>query len=260
MIPRARVKYFKQENYYVFIGINTNLPRDLFFGNFGTIEHNSTYYMYGLDKYDQELVKDIKLKQNEIIVRVDTDRTRERKISNLVKINMDKFLVYFNEVDDLGDDSISFAPRGVKIDYINLFDGYESKLLEEVKNITKPMKHVFNFEEFLTESVNNNDVKDIQKEINLIVKKNKNLDYKKKETDAFIHWEIGKKDAKSFKVFGYDKKRDSFYLNGHAGTIENPDTSTGSIWYSREGFYEDKPNGWYSFSKREILHALYDLV
>jgi hypothetical protein len=115
-----QIKYFKPEEQYRYIGYDSTLSRDLFLGNFGTVTHHNTYYMYNLDEVDQKLVADIKLRPNEIIVRIETDKTRKTKTSNLVKLNVDKFLVYFNEINDFGDESIVFATRGTGIRYINM--------------------------------------------------------------------------------------------------------------------------------------------
>ena len=88
---------FNADEIYKFAGLNSNLDIDLFVGRLEITEHNKPYYLYTLDATDRDLTKDTKVNPGEILVRYDTDLTRQRKISNIMKINQSKGIVWFNK-------------------------------------------------------------------------------------------------------------------------------------------------------------------
>lgn len=77
-------------------------------------------YLYKLDDYDQDLMKNIALRPAERIYRYINRTTAIGGISPLIKMNIEKGLLYFpiyNEADD-----IIFETRGVKALWINLIE------------------------------------------------------------------------------------------------------------------------------------------
>lgn len=125
------VKYYDKETEYR-IGRPTNYiekevlskvnhDEELFVGAFGwTTSGGKTAegYLYNLNDFDQKLVSDVKLKQGEKIFRYFNRTTAIGGITPLIKINVDKALLYFpinneNEV-------IDFETRGVNANYIAL--------------------------------------------------------------------------------------------------------------------------------------------
>lgn len=124
-----KMYWFKEEDIYRYIGYNTNLDRDLFVGNFahGSDPKNrfNTYFLYAPDKIDLDLAKRNKFKADEYLFRVDTQLMRSGKVSNLVKINLNKMLVYFNVTSDFGDETVQFDTKGSKISYMHLLIGSE---------------------------------------------------------------------------------------------------------------------------------------
>ena len=82
-------------------------------------------YLYKLDEYDQDLMKNIPLKSAERIYRYINRTTAIGGISPLIKMNIEKGLLYFpvyNEADD-----IIFETRGVKALWISLIEDKYAK-------------------------------------------------------------------------------------------------------------------------------------
>ena len=89
-----------------------------FAGNFGLKGFDA--YLYFLDDYDRKLVENITVKPNERIYRYYTRATAIGGMIPLIKVNLDSALVYFNESQGFGDESIKFQSSGIKANYINL--------------------------------------------------------------------------------------------------------------------------------------------
>ena len=95
-----------------------------FVGNFGWKTINNPYesiadgYLYTLDDYDQGLVKNIKLKKGEYIFRYFNDRTALGYMTFMIKINLEKGLLYFSKETE--DDTAAFDTKGVKALWINI--------------------------------------------------------------------------------------------------------------------------------------------
>jgi len=109
-------------------------------------------YLYFLDDFDKKLVKDIVINPSERIYRYYTRNSAIGGMIPLIKINLDNGLVYFNEANDFGDESIIFSTKGQKSEYINLVkatdeDYYaeggsiEDENREMVLNENKQIKH-----------------------------------------------------------------------------------------------------------------------
>ncbi len=78
-----------------------------------------------LDSSDDKFIKDsgVKLKQHEHVFRYETDTTRVGGMKPLVKININKGLVYFN-VGDSDKDELVFDKKGIKVNYMKLLKSY----------------------------------------------------------------------------------------------------------------------------------------
>jgi len=94
---------------------------ELFMGSFGWITPSKKIaegYLYKLDDYDTNLLKDIKLKDSERIFRYLNRTTAIGGMVSLIKINLDKELLYF--IADSDNDEIIFENKGVPARYIAL--------------------------------------------------------------------------------------------------------------------------------------------
>jgi predicted ABC-type ATPase len=77
-------------------------------------------YLYELDEYDDYLVRRQNLKEGEIIYRYFTRRSAFTGQVPLIKINIDKGLLYFLKDDDEGLDLIEFETKGIPVRYLNI--------------------------------------------------------------------------------------------------------------------------------------------
>lgn len=88
-------------------------------------------YLYFLDEFDKDFVKNVPLKKNEMIFRYYTRVTAIGGMIPLVKINLESGLMYFNEATDFGDESIRFSRKGERPLYLNLVEEvFEHKYAE----------------------------------------------------------------------------------------------------------------------------------
>jgi hypothetical protein len=102
--------------------VNYNI--DDFVGNFGWKTPQGTRaegYLLKLDDFDKNLVKNIKLKEGDKIFRYFNRTSAVSGIKPLIKININKRLVYF--LQDSDNDEIIFETRGVECLYLNLLEG-----------------------------------------------------------------------------------------------------------------------------------------
>lgn len=84
------------------------------------------YELVKLDEWDQNYVfndGEVELKNGEIVARVDSDTCRISGQKPLVKINLDRGLVYFlNHEVMKGDDTPIFETRGIKCMWIKIIN------------------------------------------------------------------------------------------------------------------------------------------
>lgn len=84
------------------------------------------YELVRLDDFDQEFVmkNDPTLKNGEIFARIDSDRCRVSGIQPLVKLNLNRGLVYFLDYSesDFDEDIPKFESRGIKCDYLTIIN------------------------------------------------------------------------------------------------------------------------------------------
>jgi len=109
------------------------IKNEQFVGNFGWRVDNGKLndgYLYELDDFDKELVKDISLKEGERIFRYINYTTAIGGISPMIKINLDKELLYFSIQQDDDSEDIVFQTKGIKPLWINLV---EKKMWDYIK-------------------------------------------------------------------------------------------------------------------------------
>ena len=92
-----------------------------FIGNFGFHNPYREYIMFELDDYDREYFYQVlvNLKDGERVIRFETEKTQFQHMRPLVKINVDKCLVYFN-VADPDTEGVVWETRGTKMAFLNL--------------------------------------------------------------------------------------------------------------------------------------------
>jgi hypothetical protein len=94
-----------------------------FVGNFGwktSQGKTADGYLYKLNDFDQDLVKDIKLKDGEKIYRYFNRTSAIGGMKPLIKINVDKELLYF--LVDTDSDNIAFETKGIQALWIALIE------------------------------------------------------------------------------------------------------------------------------------------
>ena len=112
------MKYFrykivdKNKQYY-------GQERSDFVGVFGTKYHMSSTLL-NLDSFDINYVKDLVLKENEIIFRYSNDKTVIAKITPLVKVNVSKGLIYFLSDNNNDENIVVFDTKGVQLTFLVL--------------------------------------------------------------------------------------------------------------------------------------------
>jgi hypothetical protein len=132
---KGGITYYKNENERlsrpksdmeekVFDKVKNQINSELFVGNFGwkTPNNKTAYgYLYSLDDFDKNLIKDLKLKQGEEVFRYVTRVTAISGMMPFIKINIEKALLYFPMLND--SDDIIFETRGVTPLWISLIEG-----------------------------------------------------------------------------------------------------------------------------------------
>lgn len=91
-----------------------------FAGNFYVKGHRNDTYIYFLDDFDRNLVKDIPLKLTERIYRTITRTAAIGGMSLLVKINLENGLVYYLNDEKSEKGEIEFVKKGELCQYLNL--------------------------------------------------------------------------------------------------------------------------------------------
>jgi ppGpp synthetase/RelA/SpoT-type nucleotidyltranferase len=82
--------------------------------------------LFPLDSFDIDYYSFIPLKDGEVLFRYETDSIKGI-MKPIIKINVNKALVYFNDSEASARDEVRFETRGVKADYIVLEEGYDKK-------------------------------------------------------------------------------------------------------------------------------------
>lgn len=135
----GRLKYWK-ENEHRLSSPRSNIERELlvkaqyddndFAGNFGWMTPNKKYaeaYLIKLDDFDKQIISGLKLKEGEKIFRYINRSSAIGGMKPLIKINVEKSLLYFLESESANSGEIIFEKRGVKADFINLIEGKFAK-------------------------------------------------------------------------------------------------------------------------------------
>jgi hypothetical protein len=96
-------------------------------GSFGWIvdKKYNEGVLFPLDEYSKDFYEHLKLKSGEVLYRYQTDKMMG-KFEPLVKINLDKKLVYFVEDSDDEKNPV-FNSRGTQLDYVAVVDGYDKQ-------------------------------------------------------------------------------------------------------------------------------------
>lgn len=131
------VKYYNKENEYRLSRPSSNIEKeildrvtfkesmtnDMFVGSFGWKTPQGKIaegYLYKLDDFDKNLIKNVSLKSGEKVFRYVNRATAIGGMMPFIKINLEKSLLYFlihNENDD-----IIFETRGVNAMFINIIE------------------------------------------------------------------------------------------------------------------------------------------
>jgi hypothetical protein len=158
----GNLKFYDKENSYRLARPSGYIEKDIlrkvtfneddFVGNFGwkTSEGKlADGYLFKLNEYDKNLVKDIKLKEGEKIYRYFNRTSAIGGMKPLIKISTDKELLYF--LAESENDEIVFETKGVQAQWIALIqdkmaDGGETEqgvdLFEDYENIPTNVQEV----------------------------------------------------------------------------------------------------------------------
>ena len=131
------VKYYTKENEYRLgrpsgsiekeildkVTFKNAISEQYFIGSFGwktTQGKLGDGYLYTLDEFDQDLIKDLKLKSDEKVFRYVNRTTAIGGMTPFIKINLEKSLLYFPVYND--NDDVMFETKGVKPLWINIIE------------------------------------------------------------------------------------------------------------------------------------------
>ena len=101
--------------------VRSTIDNNKFAGNFYSSlwQGGGDGYLYELDEHDNYLVRRQNLKEGERIYRYFTRRSAFTGQVPLIKINIDKGLLYFLKDDEEGLDLIEFETKGIPVRYLN---------------------------------------------------------------------------------------------------------------------------------------------
>jgi hypothetical protein len=136
------VKYYDKDNSYRLGRPSGSIEKDIleritfkksvteedFVGNFGWKTPQCKLgdgYLFRLGEYDQNLIKDLKLKSGEKIFRYFNRLSAIGGMTPLIKMNLDKGLIYF--LQDSDNDEIVFETRGTNALWIGLIEDKMAK-------------------------------------------------------------------------------------------------------------------------------------
>jgi Protein of unknown function (DUF2958)/Family of unknown function (DUF6496) len=161
------VKYYNKENEYRLSRPSSNIEKeildrvtfkesmtnDMFVGSFGWKTPQGKIaegYLYKLDDFDKNLIKNVSLKSDEKVFRYVNRATAIGGMMPFIKINLEKSLLYFlihNENDD-----IIFETRGVNAMFINIIEdkmahggGVDVKIPPQGTMISKDKKNKLDY-------------------------------------------------------------------------------------------------------------------
>jgi hypothetical protein len=137
---KGGVTYYNEENQYrlgrasgsfekeIFEKVKDRIHSESFVGNFGwktPQNKRADGFLYKLDDYDKNVIKNVKLKQGEVVFRYVNRTTAIGGSTPFIKINLEKGLLYFPVFND--NDDIIFETRGVTPLWISLIEGSFAK-------------------------------------------------------------------------------------------------------------------------------------
>jgi ppGpp synthetase/RelA/SpoT-type nucleotidyltranferase len=93
-------------------------------GNFELPKDRNTRYLYELDEFDQNFLKDIKIKPNEYIFRWESETSKIGGYIPFVKINLENQRVYFLTEKAMSEGKAEFSKKGEKAKFVNISDKY----------------------------------------------------------------------------------------------------------------------------------------
>jgi hypothetical protein len=137
MAKGGNVKYYTKDDSYRLGRPSGSIEKDIlekitfkesvtekdFVGNFGWKTPQGKLgdgYLFKLDDYDQNLIKDLKLKSGEKVFRYFNRLSAIGGMTPLIKMNLDKGLIYF--LQDSDNDEIVFETRGTNALWIGLIE------------------------------------------------------------------------------------------------------------------------------------------
>jgi hypothetical protein len=101
-------------------------------GEFDIKDSNKWWFgtLYELDDFDRKYWSGVKLKPDEMLFRYETYTTKVTNIRPVVKIKIDKGIIYFLKDLDADDDkNLVFETRGVKLKFLQLHE----KIMQDIK-------------------------------------------------------------------------------------------------------------------------------
>lgn len=128
--------YFQKDAFWN--KVRSTIDNNKFTGNFycSLWQGGGDGYLYELDEHDDYLVRRQNLKEGERIYRYFTRRSAFTGQVPLIKINIDKGLLYFLKEDEEGLDLIEFETKGIPVRYLNIIPPQKEEYAEggELKN------------------------------------------------------------------------------------------------------------------------------
>jgi predicted ABC-type ATPase len=122
--------YFQKDAFWN--KVRSTIDNNKFAGNFycSLWQGGGDGYLYELDEHDDYLVRRQNLKEGERIYRYFTRRSAFTGQVPLIKINIDKGLLYFLKEDEEGLDLIEFETKGIPVRYLNIISPQKEEYAE----------------------------------------------------------------------------------------------------------------------------------
>ena len=244
------VKYYNKENEYRLSRPSSNIEKeildrvtfkesmtnDMFVGSFGWKTPQGKIaegYLYKLDDFDKNLIKNVSLKSDEKVFRYVNRATAIGGMMPFIKINLEKSLLYFlihNENDD-----IIFETRGVNAMFINIIEdkmahggGVDVKIPPQGTMISKDKKNKIdykkvgnNYELIVYEgepnAVENYSRTSFKKKSNGVVTMNHNQFINYIYTEGYVDDKMA--EGGGIKPFKIEKNNTTIYINGTENDI-----------------------------------------
>jgi hypothetical protein len=244
------VKYYNKENEYRLSRPSSNIEKeildrvtfkesmtnDMFVGSFGWKTPQGKIaegYLYKLDDFDKNLIKNVSLKSDEKVFRYVNRATAIGGMMPFIKINLEKSLLYFlihNQNDD-----IIFETRGVNAMFINIIEdkmahggGVDVKIPTQGTMISKDKKNKIdykkvgnNYELIVYEgepnAVENYSRTSFKKKTNGVVTMNHNQFINYIYTEGYVDDKMA--EGGGIKPFKIEKNNTTIYINGTENDI-----------------------------------------